>query len=157
MVAFFVWTTTLGKILMHDNLRKMNVVVIECCCMCKKSGKSIEHLQLHYEVARDLWSYILTLFGVEWVMPRMVLELLTNWGASFGYGPAKEVWRLVLWCLMWCIWQERNARHFEDVETSMVELSKRLLYMLYIWMSPHHSLNVFTYANFLNLFSIRSY
>jgi hypothetical protein len=78
--------------------------------MCKKSGESIEHLSLHCEVARDLWSYILTLFGVEWVMPRMVLELLTSWGASFGYGPAKEVWRLVLLCLMWCIWRERKSR-----------------------------------------------
>jgi hypothetical protein len=50
---------------------------------------------LHCEGARDLWSYILTLFGVEWVMPRRVLELLNSWGMSFGYGPAKEVWRLV--------------------------------------------------------------
>jgi hypothetical protein len=98
--------------------------------MCKKSGESIEHLFLHCEVARDLWSYILTLFGVEWVMPRMVLELLTS-----GYGPAKEVWRLVPLCLMWCIWRERNARHFEDVEISMVELRKRLLNMLYIWIA----------------------
>jgi hypothetical protein len=46
-VAFFVWTTTLGKILTHDNLRKMNVVVIEWCCMCKKSGEPIEHMLLH--------------------------------------------------------------------------------------------------------------
>jgi hypothetical protein len=93
MFAFFVWSAALGKILTLDNLRKMNVVVIEWCCMCKKSGESIEHLLLHCEVAHDLWSYILTLFGVEWVMPRMVLELLTSWGASVGYGLAKEVWR----------------------------------------------------------------
>jgi hypothetical protein len=42
------------------------------------------------EGACDLWSYILILFGVEWVMPRMVLELLISWGASVGYGRAKE-------------------------------------------------------------------
>jgi hypothetical protein len=54
-VAFFVWTTALGKILTHDKiLRKRNVVVIEWCCICKKSGKSIEHLLLHCEVAQDL-------------------------------------------------------------------------------------------------------
>jgi hypothetical protein len=28
-------------------------------------------------------------------MPQRVLELLTRWGASFGYSPAKEVWQLV--------------------------------------------------------------
>jgi len=67
--AFFVWTAALGKISTHDNLRKMNFVVIEWCCMRKKSGESIEHMLLHCEVVRDLWSYLLTLFGVEWVMP----------------------------------------------------------------------------------------
>jgi len=59
-VVFFVWIAALGKILTHDNLRKRNVMVIEWCCMCRKSGESIEYLLLHCEVARDLWSYILT-------------------------------------------------------------------------------------------------
>jgi hypothetical protein len=62
MVAFFVWIIALGKILTHD-LRKRNVVVIEWCCMCKKSGESIEHMLLHCKVARDLWSYILFYLG----------------------------------------------------------------------------------------------
>jgi hypothetical protein len=58
---------------------------------------------------------------------------------------------------MWCIWRERNAWHFEDVEASMLELRKRLLNTLYIWIAAHHSLSVFTYAGFLNLFFVRSY
>jgi len=64
-VSFFAWTTTLGKVLMNNNLQKRTVVVVEWCCMCKKSGESIEHLLLHCEVAHDLWSYILTLFELE--------------------------------------------------------------------------------------------
>jgi len=90
MVSFFEWSATLGKILMHDNLRKRNVVVIEWCFMCKKNGESIDHLLLHCEIACDLWSYILILFGVEWVMPRTVLELLTSWGVSVVYDRTKE-------------------------------------------------------------------
>jgi hypothetical protein len=57
--------------------------------------------------------------------------------------------------LLWCIWRERNARLFEDVETSMVELRKRLLNTLFFWIAPHHCLSSFTYVEFLNLFSIR--
>jgi hypothetical protein len=45
------------------------------------------------------------------------------------------------------------VRLFEDVETSMVELWKRLLNMLYLWIASHHCLNGFTYVEFLNLFS----
>jgi hypothetical protein len=29
MVSFFVWTTALGKILIHDNLRRRHIVVVE--------------------------------------------------------------------------------------------------------------------------------
>jgi hypothetical protein len=152
MVAFFVWSTALSKILTHENLRKRNIVVIEWCYMCKKNGESMNHLLLHCEVVCELWSYIFTLFGIEWVMPRTVLELFTSWGASGGYGRAKEAWQLALLC---CIWRERNAPLFEDVETSMVELRKRLLNMLYLWIASHHCLNGFSYEEFLNLFSSR--
>jgi hypothetical protein len=71
-----------------------------------------------------------------------VLDLLTSWSDSFGCGPAKEVWRLVPLCLMWCLWLEMNAQHFENVETSMLKLQKLLLNMLYIWMVVYHSLSV---------------
>jgi hypothetical protein len=88
-------------------------------------------------------------------MPRTMLALLTSWGASIGFGRVKEAWWLAPLCLLWCIWQERNARLFEDVKTSMVELQKRLLNMLYFWIASHHCLNDFTYVDFLNLFSSR--
>jgi len=57
----------------------------ECCgggvvYMCKKSGESIDHLLIHCKVARKLWSSILNLLGVEWVMSRWVIGLLSNWG-----------------------------------------------------------------------------
>lgn len=36
--AFFVWTTTLDKILTMDNLRKRRVMVLGWCCTCKKDA-----------------------------------------------------------------------------------------------------------------------
>jgi hypothetical protein len=79
-VAFFVWTAALGKILTHDNLRRCGIVVIEWCVMCKKHGESVDRRLLHCDVARVVWSYFYSLFGVEWVMPSSVLDLLSGWG-----------------------------------------------------------------------------
>ena len=68
-----------GKILKLDILRKINGVVVEWCCMYKKSGESIDHLLIHWEVTTELWSSIHNLFGVEWVMPRQVIDSLNSW------------------------------------------------------------------------------
>jgi hypothetical protein len=75
-VAFFVWTAALGKTLTLNNSRKRNVIVMELCCMCKKCGESSGFFLLHCEVATELWSAFLQLFGVDWVMLRRVSDLL---------------------------------------------------------------------------------
>jgi hypothetical protein len=56
-VAFFVWTTTLEKILTLDNLRKRNVIVVDWCCMCKRNGEFV-CLLLHCEVGKDFCASI---------------------------------------------------------------------------------------------------
>jgi hypothetical protein len=40
-------------------------------------------------------------------MSRRVIDLLYNWCGLVGCGTVKEVWRLALLCLMWCLWRER--------------------------------------------------
>ena len=62
-------------------------------------GVSIDHLLIHCEVAIELWSSILNLFGVEWVMPIWVIALLVSWGGQVGHGTVMKVWRLALLCL----------------------------------------------------------
>jgi hypothetical protein len=85
-----------------NDLGKRNGVVVKWYCMCKKNEKSMDHLLLHCEVTRDLWNYILKLFGVKWVMPRRVIDLMSSWGGMVGCSTVKELWRLVLLCLTWC-------------------------------------------------------
>jgi hypothetical protein len=53
-------------------------VVVEWCSICKMSWKSIDHLLIHCEVVRELWSFIFNMFGVKWVMPRRVIDLFIS-------------------------------------------------------------------------------
>jgi hypothetical protein len=64
-VPFFAWTTVLGKILTMDNLSKRHIIMIDMCCMCKKSEKTVDHLLLHSKIASTLRNYIFHLFGIE--------------------------------------------------------------------------------------------
>lgn len=65
-VAFFVYKAALGKILMVDKLRKRKVVVLHWCCMCKHNGwKSVDHLLLHCEMAKEFWALVFHTFGIK--------------------------------------------------------------------------------------------
>jgi hypothetical protein len=83
-VAFFVWTAAKGKILTMDNLRKRGICIVDWCCLCKKSGESPDHLLLHCSYAQALWSFAFSLFGISWVMPAKITDLLTSWMGGFG-------------------------------------------------------------------------
>jgi hypothetical protein len=64
--------SALGKILILDNLRKWNVLVMDRCCMCKRNEKSVDHLLIHCDVACAIWITFFTffIFGLTWVMPK---------------------------------------------------------------------------------------
>ena len=49
--------------------------VVEWCYMCK-DRENVDHLLPHCEYAKELWSLVLGLFEVQWIMPHRVLDLL---------------------------------------------------------------------------------
>ena len=134
-VAFFVWTAALGNILTIDNLRKWQILILDWCCMCKRNGESVDHLLIHCPIAFDLWSMVFTLFGIHWVMPKTVVDLLACWQGKLGRHRNSAIWTAVPHCLMWCIWRERNNRHFEDLERSVADLKLFFLETLLDWVT----------------------
>ena len=59
-----------------SNLWQRHISVLEWCFMCKRYGKSVDHLLLHCPIAYKLWSMVFCLFGIHWVMPYKVSKLL---------------------------------------------------------------------------------
>jgi hypothetical protein len=105
--AFFVWTEALGKILTLDNIKKRHVIMINKCYMCKKTREFVDHLLLHCDVASILWSSLFSRFGMSWVMPRRVIDLLACWWSS-GRSRSDAVWKMALTCLFWCLWRKET-------------------------------------------------
>jgi hypothetical protein len=115
------WTTTLGKILTLNNLRKRRVIMVGWCCICKRSEEFIDHLLLQCKVAWNLWSAFFTLFDVTWVMPEMMIDLLACWRGQVGTRSVLAMWIIAPLYLMWTIWRERNARCFDSWRSWKVE------------------------------------
>ncbi len=75
-VAFFIWTAAWGRILTCDNLMRRGFTMAGWCCMCCCDGETVDHLLMHYTTAYAIWSFVFKSFGIQWVMPQRVLDLL---------------------------------------------------------------------------------
>lgn len=98
--TIFAWLAALGKILIENNIRKRHVIVIDWFCMCKRSGKSVDHRLIHCEVASALWRVIFSCVGLTWVMPRRIVDLFTCWRGLFGSPLSVAIWKMVPSCLL---------------------------------------------------------
>ena len=98
---------------------KRNGENLDCCSMCKRNREAVDHFLIHCPIAFDLCSMVFTLFGIHWVMPKTVVELVACRQGKFGRHRNAAIWMAVPYCLMWCIWRERNNRRFEDLERSV--------------------------------------
>ena len=68
-------------------------------------------------------------------MPKSVVELLASWQGQFGHHHNGYVSIVVPYCLVWCIWKERDSRCFEDNEHSLPNLKLFFFRTLMDWLS----------------------
>ncbi|KAG7987367.1 hypothetical protein I3843_03G130600 [Carya illinoinensis] len=116
-----------------ENLRKRGLIVMDWCYLCKRHGESVDHLLLHSEVTRGPWNEIFRRVDVTWVKPLRVVDLLA-WEIQ-GCSQVAVVWKMILLCIMWCTWVERNERCFEDRERTMAGLQNFFMHTLMLWFS----------------------
>ena len=98
-VAFFLWTAARGGLLIVDNLVKKKLPLVNWCCLCRCEEETVDHLLIHCKYAYTLWSEVLRLFGVQWVMPKNVVFLLFAWW-NWLESHTSNVWNMVSACLM---------------------------------------------------------
>ena len=65
-------------------------------------------------------------------MSGLVADLLCCWHHWLGKYNS-DIWNLVLGCLMWTVWIERNRCSFEDIKKSMVQLLDLCQRTLFDW------------------------
>ncbi|GFZ13080.1 GATA transcription factor 15 [Actinidia rufa] len=99
-VCFFGWAAARGAILTIDNLRRRRMVAIEWCYMCKRSAETSDHLLINCDYAREVWSLVFSIFGVQWVMPISIRELFACWDQESCRGSRQIAWRVAPLCFV---------------------------------------------------------
>ena len=116
-VSFFVSIAAWGKILTTEPLGRRGFTIMDWCCLCKCDGESVDHLLLHCGEVFRLWSFAFRSFGVLWVLPKRVVDLLVGW-RNWLRKHSSNIWNLEPHCVMRIIWRERNSSIFEDLVLS---------------------------------------
>uniref|UniRef100_A0A2N9EHM7 Reverse transcriptase zinc-binding domain-containing protein n=1 Tax=Fagus sylvatica TaxID=28930 RepID=A0A2N9EHM7_FAGSY len=93
--SFFVWTAAWNKVWTCDNLRKRGHILPSWCCMCRCNGESADHLLIHCSAASVLWCWVFRAFGIQWVLPGGVADVLRCWWNGLGRH-SSDVWNLEL-------------------------------------------------------------
>ena len=101
----------------------------------------MDHILIHCGKTRELWRMLLSSFGVVWVFPASVRNLLLKWKVK-GLGKKKQaVWGLAPICLFWCIWGERNRRMLQEEAMSDTCLRNLFFWSLLEWSQQFLDLN----------------
>ncbi|RVW59538.1 putative dolichyl pyrophosphate Man9GlcNAc2 alpha-1,3-glucosyltransferase [Vitis vinifera] len=82
-VSFLAWEASWGKILTLDKLQRRGWQLPNRCFLCGCEEENANHIMLHCTVVKTLWEIALAFFGVQWVFPESVLEVLLSWRGSF--------------------------------------------------------------------------
>ena len=131
-ISFFAWEALWERVLSLDRLQKRGWTLANRCFLCQTCGESIDHLLLHCERTREMWTLLLSFFGVSWVFPFSVKETLLGWRGSFVGKKRKVAWQLGPLCLFWVIWKARNSIAFEDGVLSIQKLKVSFVYLLWL-------------------------
>ena len=65
--------------------------------MCKSNGESVNHLHIHCPITMELWFMVFTLYGIHWVMLKIVVSQLEG---KFGRHCNGVIWKAGPHCLM---------------------------------------------------------
>ena len=81
---FLLMGCLLGENLNSRELSKRNIILVSWCCLCKENGVTFDYLLLHCPFLKEIWDLVFALFGLQWLMPRKVIDLLACWQGYIG-------------------------------------------------------------------------
>ena len=85
------------------------------CILCKGSGESVDHRFLHCPITLGLWHKLFRATNSKWVPPRSIGDIFIISFKGLGNSiKGKTLWHFACLKVIWIVWQERNARIFEE-------------------------------------------
>ncbi|KAK1427907.1 hypothetical protein QVD17_16636 [Tagetes erecta] len=124
--AFHAWLVCQNKLNTQDRMKKWNMNM-SCCPLCMRNMDSHEHLFFECDFANQVWKTIRVFTDMVQVEGKWedIVQFLISRGEWKSISSTVD--RLVLGAAAYYIWQERNARLFENDKRTPTQISNVIL------------------------------
>jgi len=119
---------------------KIVFVSLSMCVAGRGHAESASHLFLYCDIFGSLWQYGRSWFGVSGVEPHSIRDHFLQFTYYLGGSKARRLFLQLLWLLcIWLVWNERNNRLFNNIQTPIIDLMKKVKYNSYWWLNAHNA------------------
>ena len=125
------------------------MATLELLFLCGCEEEYVNHILIHCIVEKVLWDMIFALFGVQWVFPETVKEVLISWRGSFVGKKRKKIWDSIPLCIFWTVWKERNRLAFRGGVLNIQKLKNFFVCNLWSWAKLYLGEEAFSHIGFL--------
>ena len=129
------WFLMVGKLNTLDRLKRFNIRpdMDSICVLCKQEEESINHLFCYCPFTWNVWSAVLSWWGVTWVFPNSPRLAFESWIGVKGTKEQKKCWISWFYVVTWSIWETRNKIIFQQQRMSFDSFLANLIRRGDLW------------------------
>ncbi|CAN4087625.1 unnamed protein product [Withania somnifera] len=102
IVSCFTWLLAKQDVLTQKNLIKRGIQLSLRCFLCEEEAETVTHLFLHFRITNILWRIFTNMMGLNWVMPRNIVQSLKGRSSSVSFANMsghRERWKIIPPCI----------------------------------------------------------
>lgn len=124
------WRVLTQRLAVGDKFLKLGILGDPLYAHCEKDIETMEHLFLHCESTRILWSWVNLSFGI--LVPQVLIEEL--WFFLFKLSPPiKFLLSAAVQLTIYYLWKARNSLRFQAVNLTPEVILKKIQHWFYIY------------------------
>ncbi|XP_070007187.1 uncharacterized protein [Nicotiana sylvestris] len=110
----------------RDRLKRWGYVEDDSCTLCNAKAETMNHLFFVFPFSKRIWAAILRWLQID--RPVMDWEHELQWVEQYcrGRSATAEIYRMMMVGSLYYIWQERNARIFQEVQRTVKTITRSL-------------------------------
>ncbi|KAB5534530.1 hypothetical protein DKX38_017616 [Salix brachista] len=132
-ISFIFWLATRGRLATMDKPHVSNMISSNLCVLCGERPETHAHLFFQCSYSSRVWTAIISKVGIA--IPPMRWDCLLQWAASHFHHKGKFDHMMVRHAItssVYFLWQERNARVFNNKHKEAATIAKEAMMQLRI-------------------------